>query len=288
VSRAHGGGPASAGPPDLVQEGARLLVLGLNPIPVRAETKQPVIKWKAFQSTRFIDSDSTTMDRRLVRWWGDTGNQMAVLTGANFGIDGRTGEVAGLVVLDADDDGARDILREHVDRGTVAVRTAHGFHVWFRHAGGHRPNRAGVAGVRLDVRGDGGYVLVPPSTGKRWIVSPRELWPPAPMPESLVELCWPRHVDQLKPAPVGPLARTSRYAQAAFEAELAVLAAAPEHTRNDTLNRTAFAVARFVVAGELPTAVVVDAFLRTAVGIGLSESESRATLASAISGRRRG
>jgi hypothetical protein len=271
------GEPVSAGSPDLVWEAARLLVLGLNPIPVESESKKPVVRWKAFQSARFIESDTAMVDKRLTRWWRSTGHQVAVLTG----------ELFDLVVVDADDTGACRILREHVTRGTVSAKTRKGFHVWYRHPGGHRSNRAGVAGVHLDVRGDGGYVVVPPSTGKRWIVSPHELWPPAPMPESLRDLIWPAHVDEAVPR-AASAPRGGRYALAALEAELAAVSGAPEGGRNDVLNRSAFAVARFVVSGELPAATVVDAFLRMAAAIGLGERESRATLASAISGRRRG
>lgn len=55
---------------------------------------------------------------------------------------------------------------------TLEVTTGRGRHRWYRHPGGHIPN--GQLGAKLDVRGDMGYVLLPPSrhvTGAkyRWV-----------------------------------------------------------------------------------------------------------------------
>lgn len=54
---------------------------------------------------------------------------------------------------------------------TLEVVTGRGRHRWYRHPGGHIPN--GQLGPKLDVRGDAGYVLLPPSmhvsgTRYRW------------------------------------------------------------------------------------------------------------------------
>ena len=70
---------------------------------------------------------------------------------------------SGYVVLDLDGpDGeataqAAGLLAEP----TLEVQTGRGRHRWYRHPGGHIPN--GTLGVKLDVRGDAGYVLLPPS-----------------------------------------------------------------------------------------------------------------------------
>jgi Bifunctional DNA primase/polymerase, N-terminal len=280
MTRLKGVEDALSSTPDLVWEAARLLALGLNPIPIQSETKRPVIRWKMFQHARFVESDVDMLDKRLERWWGRTDHQLGVLTGAVFD----------LVVLDLDGPDACRLVREHASRGTVAARTHKGFHVWYRHPGGHRPNKAGVAGVKLDVRGDGGYVVVPPSLHPEggcysWIISPRQLWPPAPMPEELVELVWPPGHRAARTT-ASTRGRGSRYAAAALEAELAGVASAPEGTRNDTLNVAAFKIARFIVSGDLPAAAVVEAFLRAAARVGLPETEARRTLASAIAARR--
>ena len=55
-----------------------------------------------------------------------------------------------------------------------------GRHLYFRHPGGHVPNRVGIQ-LGIDVRGDGGYVVAPPSVHPNgghyfWVAgrSPRE------------------------------------------------------------------------------------------------------------------
>lgn len=275
-------GPMKVGgtvPPtfDLVWEAARLLALGLNPIPIQAETKKPVIRWKEFQDTRFVESDMDMLQQRLERWWGRTDHQLAVLTGAPFN----------LVVVDVDDVAARRLVLEHVDRGTVAARTRKGFHIWYQHPGDRRPNRVGVAGVRLDVRGDGGYVVVPPSWGRTWLVSPWQLWPPAPMPESLVELCWPRPRPRIairRPPRTDTV--STRYVQVALDRETAAVAQSREPGRNAQLNRSAFALGRFVRSGLLSESEISSALLDAARMAGLEDEEAEPTIRSGLRAHR--
>lgn len=85
---------------------------------------------------------------------------------ANIGI--RTGSASGYVVLDVDvPAGLRSLAeleRRHGKLDTATVLTGSGGrHLWFRHPGREIRNSAGALGVGLDVRGDGGYVVVPPS-----------------------------------------------------------------------------------------------------------------------------
>ena len=83
----------------------------------------------------------------------------------------RTGCPSGLVVLDVDGDAGRASLRSLEARHgalpeTMVVSTPRGgMHFYFRHPGGDVRNSAGKLGTGLDIRGDGGYVLVPPAVG---------------------------------------------------------------------------------------------------------------------------
>lgn len=83
----------------------------------------------------------------------------------------RTGAASGLLVLDVDgDDGyesLRALQREHAQLPCTAtvVTPRGGQHIYFRHPGGTVANSAGRLGAHLDVRGDGGYILAPPSVG---------------------------------------------------------------------------------------------------------------------------
>jgi hypothetical protein len=72
--------------------------------------------------------------------------------------------------------------------------------------------------------------------------------------------------------------------RAAVRAELAAIAAAPEGSRNDQLNRSSFALARFVAAGRLDRAIS-ELLIRAGVQAGLPEREARATVASALRSR---
>lgn len=106
--------------------------------------------------------DATRDHAQLHRWAEEYPN-------ANIGV--RTGRVSGLVVLDVDgEDGfesLRALERHHGELPrTASVKTPRGgAHYYFAHPGGEVLCSAGQLGVGLDVRGDGGYVVAPPSVG---------------------------------------------------------------------------------------------------------------------------
>jgi putative DNA primase/helicase len=110
---------------------------------------------------------------------------------ANVGI--ITGKESGFVVLDNDSRsggdaalGTMEAMNGPLSR-TVESATGGGRHMLFRHPGQPIRNKVGikVRGLKrsgLDLRGDGGYIVAPPSlhaNGKRycWVVSPDELEP---------------------------------------------------------------------------------------------------------------
>jgi len=82
-----------------------------------------------------------------------------------------TGKKSGVVVLDVDvDDGGLESLTKLERAGDPAPKTARartgggGIHIYFRNPKGTEiRNSAGLLGPGLDVRGEGGYVVVPPS-----------------------------------------------------------------------------------------------------------------------------
>lgn len=80
-----------------------------------------------------------------------------------------TGGVSGLVALDVDprhggDASLEALVREHgpLPDTIESLTGGGGRHLVFRHPGGVVPNRVGIA-PGLDVRGDGGYIVAPPS-----------------------------------------------------------------------------------------------------------------------------
>jgi hypothetical protein len=111
-------------------------------------------------------------------------------TPRNVGI--ATGTHSGVVVLDVDfRHGGESSLRvlEYISGrlpATLTATTGNGTHLYFVHPGHGVPNSAGTLGDGLDIRGDGGFVVAPPSvhvSGRVYSWSSDVLL--APLPESL-------------------------------------------------------------------------------------------------------
>ena len=106
--------------------------------------------------------DATTDARRIEAWWSRWPS-------ANVGVP--TGQKSGLLVLDIDQRGGGPGSLAVLERENGSLpRTARsrtgggGVHVFFRYPMGEEVrNSAGWLGPGLDVRGEGGYVVVPPS-----------------------------------------------------------------------------------------------------------------------------
>ena len=106
--------------------------------------------------------DATKAPHAIERWWKRWPS-------ANVGVP--TGKKSGVVVLDVDvDDGGPESLARLERVGVPVPKTARtrtgggGVHVFFRYLRGTEiRNSAGMLGPGLDVRGEGGYVVVPPS-----------------------------------------------------------------------------------------------------------------------------
>lgn len=116
-------------------------------------------------------------------WWREFPN-------ANVGI--ATGEASGLFVFDIDgEEGMAEVRRLEAQHGpmpvTVTARTGKGSHYFFSW-NPERPvgSKTKVNGLPIDTRGDGGYVVVPPSNHKlghqyEWVHPPgRTQVAPAP------------------------------------------------------------------------------------------------------------
>ena len=129
--------------------------------------------------------DATLDPARIERFWADHPEQNVAI---------RTGAESGIVVLDVDGEEGMDSLRalerkyEELPATASILTPREGQHFYFRHPGGHIANTSGVPGPGLDIRGDGGYVLAPPSVGpagRSYVVDDEH--PIAPMPGWLVD-----------------------------------------------------------------------------------------------------
>jgi hypothetical protein len=181
-----------------------------------------------------------------------------------------TGEQMGAWVLDVDvhkdDDGnvingyetiaALEDKHGPLPRTAVAKTAGGGEHHYFKYAPGVR-NR-GRLGAGLDVRGAGGYVVLPGSRladGKEyiWLDHDGDGLPDLPdAPQWLLDLVMPAVVAT---APAGEYHYTpgqnDAYVERAVEAELSELASAPQGGRGEAVNRSAFNLGTFVGAGAL-------------------------------------
>lgn len=125
--------------------------------------------------------DATTDVEMVTTWW-------TTYPDANIGL--ATGRDADLYVVDIDDALGEDaLLRYGALPPTPESHTGKGRHLLFSYKGGR--NTAGRLGPKIDTRGEGGYIVAPPSLhpngGRyRWVTPPHKA-PVAPLPQAIVD-----------------------------------------------------------------------------------------------------
>jgi len=229
--------------------------------------------------------DASTDEEQIRTWW-------KMWPQANLGL--VTGVVMDVCDIDSEE-GLRallDLLGDGAITGPTVATSSGGWHVWLAPTG--LGNRVGML-PGVDWRGRGGYVVAPPSlhasgTRYRWSRPlTTEPLPTCPTPlRRLVE----GPTVQLEFGEPSEVREPSRYAQAALTGEVArVLAAQAPITaagqtrpgnRNDTLNRAAYALGRFVGAGLLERRVVEQELTGAARQIGLGPVETARTIHSGL------
>jgi hypothetical protein len=168
-----------------------------------------------------------------------------------------TGPASGLAVIDLDVKEGRFGLEwlaanQHRIPETRRHRTqSGGLHLLFRYPDGRRVrNSASKIAPGVDVRGEGGYVIVPPSPGYSLETDAM----PAEMPGWLLDLIDPP-APPAQPVQARPLPATAhdgtRYGLAALDRECGAIMRAADGAKHDTLNRAAYSIGGLVTAGEL-------------------------------------
>ncbi|MFF0426968.1 bifunctional DNA primase/polymerase [Streptomyces sp. NPDC004520] len=269
---------------------------GWHIFPLRAGTKRPAlhgesrcprtgacvgghVKW---------EDRATTDHERIVRAWEQAPFNIGLATGPS-----------GLVVVDLDvpKDGAdgptgAEVFAALCERAgqplpvTFRVGTASGGeHLYFAAPDGIRlGNSAGLLGQLVDTRAWGGYVVAPGSVTPGGVYTALNDAPVLPLPSWLLGALTARQKPSRPRVAVlaAPAVSGSRAARAALERECRNVQAAPAKQANNTLNRSAFLVGRFVAWGDLDRLVVEEAFQGAGEARGLTAAECRATIRSAL------
>jgi putative DNA primase/helicase len=273
--------------PDLVQQ-LRAAALayaarGWPVLPCCPATKRPLI-------ARGLHAAST--DPEQIRAWWDAHPRamIAVVTGPRSGFwaldvdvgNGKDGFVA-LGELEHAHDVLPDTLSSTTPRG--------GRHLLFKWRGGIHNSASQIAGG-IDVRGDGGYIIVPPSVCSNrnsytWCQGcPEE---PAEAPAWLIALASKPKRAAAPAADGAPPSRSNgsangAYARAALGRECDAVAKAPPGQRNSALNRASFSLHQLVASGELSEVEVQDQLFAAATACGLVKDDGvnrvRATIKS--------
>jgi len=169
---------------NLIKAALQYLRMGFSVIPIKSEETEPDpeerkrshVKWKTNQSEK-ADAE------QIRKWWRKW-------PAANIGI--VTGEISGIAVVDVDSPEANKALDQEYlpdSRLIPSVRTPRGWHYYFQYQ-----DRIGTKGgfmENCDIRGEGGYIIAPPSRGpdgKDYLWLPGrsiEEVPLSPMPQPL-------------------------------------------------------------------------------------------------------
>lgn len=115
--------------------------------------------------------DASQDPARVERWFASTTYNIGIVTGG----------ISGIVALDIDPrhDGHETLHQLEARHGNLPptwrfLTGGGGEHILFRHPGGKIANSAGSLGRGIDVRGDGGYIVAPPSihiSGRPYAIS---------------------------------------------------------------------------------------------------------------------
>jgi putative DNA primase/helicase len=204
--------------------------------------KVPLVKWAKAEADRAaVDARDPALIRRWWRRWPD-----AV-------ISLPTGSRSGIVVLDIDVKEDRNGFDTLADLGAailpdtpIAHTPSGGVHVYFAcHAAVEIRNSQGGKGlgIGLDVRGEGGQVVLP-GPGGYW-------WDPHWNFETVAPVSAPRWIGhrEKRKAPVG---RSGAFDPAAIlRTACDNIRGAGAGERHEVLNREAYSIAGLVAAGEL-------------------------------------
>lgn len=279
---------------DLLSAALALAALDLKPVPMLAARKQPACKgWRESTS---LDGDAIAAMFAAARH----ADALGIATGGGvFVVDlDRNHKDAADGVAAFADLIARHGAGETLALGPRVTTPGGGVHLYFAspqenwQSGRRVRNRTALA-PGVDVRGEGGVAMVPPSARD----GVAYCWAPDPWcqaltmgPAWLLDLVAP---DEPPPRPLAALKPFSGdlhpYARAALQRECAAVAGCGNGARNATLFKAAASLGALAAGGALSAQAVADALLDAAQACGLIADDGRAAVEATIaSGLRRG
>ncbi|GAA1288144.1 bifunctional DNA primase/polymerase [Streptomyces javensis] len=268
---------------------------GWHVFPLRPGTKRPALHGEAScprtgacaAGHRKWEQRATTDPDRIRTAWSRAAFNVGIATGPS-----------GLVVVDLDMPKPEDdadtpsgvtsfhALCERTGRAVPTTRTVRtpsgGKHLYFTVPSGVRlPSTKGTLAKKIDTRAWGGYVVAAGSITPAGPYEATDGSVAAPLPSWLLSI--------LKSAPkpvqapsVAVTAQSRRYADTALADETRNVTTAQHGGREAALFRAARALGRFIAWGDLPRSAVEDALQGAGEAAGLTASECRSTLRSAL------
>ncbi len=156
---------------NLINDALKYTAQGFSIIPV-GQNKKPLINWKEFQERKASEEE--------VRKW------FKEFPDANIGM--VTGKISNMVVVDVENGGSIDGLSTTV----ISKTGGGGWHYFYKYPENGLNNATRIR-EKMDIRGDGGYVVLPPSlhsSGNRYE------WKNSPEMATLAEL--PKWVKNIR------------------------------------------------------------------------------------------
>jgi hypothetical protein len=156
----------------MIRHALALAKQGMAVFPCRCRDKIP--------ATAHGLKDATTDLEQIRAWWD---------LDPNFNVAIATGAISKIFVVDVDGPDAERELRRLELPATVEAITARGRHLYFKHPNAPVRNTAGKIAPGVDTRGDGGYVLAPPSihpSGALYRWAPNGIRTAAAAPDQLI------------------------------------------------------------------------------------------------------
>jgi hypothetical protein len=247
---------------------------GIRVFPCNPRSKRPL--------TMHGFKDATIDQDIVVGWWTQWPHAM-------IGMPTGTSTETFVVDLDTKGNGIEHfaaLCEQHGGIPTTKTSTtpSGGRHLFFHYPlNRHVRNSASKLGGGIDVRGQGGYIILPPSqrhdgAAYRWHTSSEDI-DTAEAPEWLLNLI-DAPTASATPRTNGTAA--SEWAQAALRNELGTVLNAGVGVRNDTLNHASYALGQIVAGGALAHAEVVGRLIDAALAVGLDRDEAERTITSGM------